>query len=296
MSAPEPDGTTIWRPAHGIDPRFALVWAKTRVERDGVNWWATISPDGPATVAFRVAEGGVRADAWGPGTDWALSRVPRLLGADDDPSDFDPRTPAVAAMAARFGAIRIGATDRWYEALVTTIIGQRVVTIDAKASVGRLRSRHGSPSPKGPIGHLPDPHTLLTIPDHEFHRLGIERTRARTMRVAAKYADRAERLCDATPPEAIEWLQRLPGIGPWTAGIVAGVAGGDPDAVPIGDLHIPGMVTSALCGEVGDDDRMLELLEPYRGHRNRVVRLIKLAGPAPGRRRPKATRYDISDI
>jgi 3-methyladenine DNA glycosylase/8-oxoguanine DNA glycosylase len=53
---------------------------------------------------------------------------------------------------------------------------------------------------------------------------------------------------------------------------------GDPDAVFVGDLHVPHLVSSALAGEQrGSDERMLELLEPYRGHRARVVRLL-LAG------------------
>jgi hypothetical protein len=55
---------------------------------------------------------------------------------------------------------------------------------------------------------------------------------------------------------------------------------GDGDAVFVGDLHLPHLVTSALAGERrGSDERMLELLEPYRGHRARVVRLLLAGGP-----------------
>jgi 3-methyladenine DNA glycosylase/8-oxoguanine DNA glycosylase len=60
--------------------------------------------------------------------------------------------------------------------------------------------------------------------------------------------------------------------------MVLGYAYGDPDVVPLGDLHIPSLVTSALAGESeGTDPRMLELLEPYRGHRFRVIRLLRWA-------------------
>ena len=56
---------------------------------------------------------------------------------------------------------------------------------------------------------------------------------------------------------------------------IAMIALGDSDAVALGDLHIPHMVTWALAGERrGSDERMVELLEPYRGHRARVVRLL----------------------
>ena len=58
---------------------------------------------------------------------------------------------------------------------------------------------------------------------------------------------------------------------------------GDSDAVSVGDYHLPNLVSWALAGEPrGNDDRMLELLEPYRGHRGRVVRLLeKGIGHAP---------------
>jgi 3-methyladenine DNA glycosylase/8-oxoguanine DNA glycosylase len=78
--------------------------------------------------------------------------------------------------------------------------------------------------------------------------------------------------------DAYRRLRAIVGVGPWTAARTALIALGDPDAVPVGDLHIPHMVTWALAGERrGSDERMLELLEPFRGHRGRAIRLM-LAG------------------
>ena len=66
---------------------------------------------------------------------------------------------------------------------------------------------------------------------------------------------------------------------------------GDADAVPVGDLHIPNTVAWLLAKEErANDDRMLELLEPYAGHRWRVIRLAKSSGPAP-RRGPRLDLY-----
>jgi 3-methyladenine DNA glycosylase/8-oxoguanine DNA glycosylase len=63
---------------------------------------------------------------------------------------------------------------------------------------------------------------------------------------------------------------------------------GDPDAVPVGDYHLPSMVAWSLAGEPrADDARMLELLEPYRGHRGRVIRLLVAGGSAAPRRGPR---------
>jgi 3-methyladenine DNA glycosylase/8-oxoguanine DNA glycosylase len=76
-----------------------------------------------------------------------------------------------------------------------------------------------------------------------------------------------------------EVLARIPGCGPWTVGMLLGFGLGDPDAVPVGDLHLPSLVARALVGEPrADDPRMLELLEPYRGHRFRLIRLLLATG------------------
>ena len=59
----------------------------------------------------------------------------------------------------------------------------------------------------------------------------------------------------------------------------------------VGDFHLPSMVSWALAGEPrGTDERMLELLEPYRGQRGRVLRLLELTGVGPPRRAPRLSR------
>ncbi|MEZ5247265.1 MAG: hypothetical protein R2707_19420 [Acidimicrobiales bacterium] len=295
---PSPTASTTYRPAYPVDVDFALMGAKTVRRRRGIHWWTTETPEGNATVAFRTATGLVRADSWGPGTDWALTQLPYLLGAADDAvDDFRPGDALLGRLADRFASLRLGATGRWYEALATSVIGQRVVTADATASREQLSRRYGTPSPAGPANTFPSPAAILRLTDHDLHRVGIERSRGRVLRVAAKYADRVERLHEVPTADAAEWLQRLPGIGPWTTGLTTAIAGGDPDAVPVGDLHIPRMVTYALTGnEHGDDDTMLEALAPYAGHRQRIVRLVKLGGAGPERHRPAPFRYDISRI
>jgi 3-methyladenine DNA glycosylase/8-oxoguanine DNA glycosylase len=82
-------------------------------------------------------------------------------------------------------------------------------------------------------------------------------------------------------------LRSLPGIGVWTAAEVRQRALGDPDAVSVGDYHIPGLVGWALTGRKVDDAGMLKLLEPYAGHRYRVTRLLELSGNHPPRRGPR---------
>jgi 3-methyladenine DNA glycosylase/8-oxoguanine DNA glycosylase len=69
---------------------------------------------------------------------------------------------------------------------------------------------------------------------------------------------------------------------------------GAPDAVTVGDLHLPGIVGWALAGDRdADDSVMLRLLEPYAGQRHRAARLILLSGRVPPRRAPRRARGDI---
>lgn len=110
-----------------------------------------------------------------------------------------------------------------------------------------------------------------------FHPFGIERKRADTLRAAAARADALERSIDAA--EASQRLTALPGIGAWTAAEVTRAAYGDPDAVSVGDYHLKNVVAYALAGEPrADDDRMLQLLAPFPGHRGRVCLLLAAAG------------------
>ena len=296
--AQAPDCSTIFQPGLDLNLKVTLMWVKTVVRQRGVGWWATETPQGAATMAFRATGGEVIADAWGAGSEWAISQMPALLGGRDDPSGFRPADPVVRGLVDRLGVPRLGATGRWYEAMATAAVYQRVVSADARTSVYRLGRLFGAEAPgEGPLPLLPEPEAALRIPDHGFHRAGVDRARARVIRVAAKYARRLEALAERPAAEAREWLQRLPGVGPWTAARTTGTAAGDPDAVPVGDLHVPVLVTYALSGATdGDDDSMLELLEPYAGHRGRVVRLVKAAGIGPPRHHPAPTRQDISRI
>ena len=89
----------------------------------------------------------------------------------------------------------------------------------------------------------------------------------------------------------------IPGIGRWTIAEVTRVAYGDPDAVSIGDFHMPNLVAWALAREPrADDARMLELLEPYRGQRGRVQRLLEVSGIRAPRYGPRLTPRRIAGI
>lgn len=87
-------------------------------------------------------------------------------------------------------------------------------------------------------------------------------------------------------------LTRLPGIGVWTSAETRIRALGDPDAVSVGDYHLAHEVGNALTGHRTDDDGMLEILAPWAGQRQRVIRLIGASGVREERRGPRMSVED----
>lgn len=261
-------------------------------------WRATRTPEGPATVNIEARGTGVRVRAWGSGASWALEAAPGMIGYDDDPAGFRAHHPVVRELHRAFAGLRLGRTGAVVETLVPSIIEQKVTGIEARRSYARLVRRFGEPAP-GPAGLTlpPGAEQLASVPYHEFHPLGIERRRADTIRRVCARASRLEEVSSMEPDAARRRLTAIEGVGPWTAAEVARVALGDPDAVSVGDYHLPHVVAWVLAGEArADDARMLALLEPYRGQRARAIRLIELSGSVPPRRGPRAPLRSLEAI
>ena len=87
-------------------------------------------------------------------------------------------------------------------------------------------------------------------------------------------------------------LRSIPGVGVWTAAETTQRSHGDPDSVSVGDYSLAKEIGCALIGSPVDDDGMLELLEPWRGHRQRIVRLIGASGFRKPRFGPRITIQD----
>jgi endonuclease III len=272
-----------------------------RIEPGGV-WRATRTPDGPVTtqIRARAGEATVTMSAWGPGAAWAVETFPQLVGVDDAEDGFVPGGGVVGDLHRRLPGLRIGRSAAVLEALVASILEQKVVGLEAKRSWAGLVRHLGTPAPGPGADRLrvpPEPAVLAATPSWVFHRFGVERKRADTIRLACSYARRLEETVAMSPDDARRRLTALPGIGPWTAAEVGLVALGDPDAVSVGDYHLPNQVAWALAHEPrADDARMLELLEPWPGHRGRVIRLITFGAGAAPRFGPRMPLRSISGI
>jgi 3-methyladenine DNA glycosylase/8-oxoguanine DNA glycosylase len=259
---------------------------------------ATRTPDGPATVAICVRGGRLEAEAWGPGADRALAGVPAFAGLDDDPAPIRPAKGLVGELARQMPGLRIGRTGNVFEALLPAILEQKVTGTEASDSYRALVLTYGEPAP-GPFRLIvaPAAATIARLPYYAFHPLGVERRRADTLRFAAARASRLEEAALLSLEIAYRRLTALPGVGAWTAAEVGLRALGDPDAVSVGDYHLPNLVSWALAGEArADDARMLELLEPYRGQRARVVRLLEASGIRAPRYGPRMAPRSIAGI
>lgn len=295
MAVATADAEGIFTPARPLNLRRTLAplgygpWAR---REDGAVWLATRTPEGVATLhVARRPDMAIALEAWGPGAGWAVAHGPALCGEEDDDSGFKPEHPLLVRLHRAGGGVRIPRTGAVFEALVPIVIGQQVTTEEARDSYHHLVHALGEPAP-GPLKLKvpPPPQVLAATPYWAFHRFGIERRRADVIIRCARSARRLEETNAMDIASAYRRLLAFPGVGPWTAAKVAMVALGDADAVPVGDYHLPHSIGYVFDGTPrSTDERMLELLEPYRGHRARVIRLIIEAGisaPRFGPRKP----------
>jgi 3-methyladenine DNA glycosylase/8-oxoguanine DNA glycosylase len=294
-----PPLTTRYAPAHPVALRHTVgslgqFGVDPTARRVGEDWWLALrTPAGTATLTLRESGGAVVAAAWGDGAAEALHRVPGLCGGDDDPAGFDPaRHPLVAELHHRHPGLLMARTGLVLAALVQSVFFQKVTGKEAAQSWRTLVRRHGDPAP-GPAPEgmrvLPTAAAWRRIPSWEWHRAGVTPQRRDTLQRVLAVADAVERIAGDGPVEARRKLRSIPGVGVWTAAETLQRSHGDPDAVSFGDFHIAKTVGTALVGRRVDDEEMRELLAPWAGHRQRVVRLITAAGLSYERHGPRMT-------
>jgi 3-methyladenine DNA glycosylase/8-oxoguanine DNA glycosylase len=267
---------------------LGLSWS--RFDADG--WWRALrTPDGPATLRIWREADSVCAEAWGPGRAWPIERLDRWAGAHDTAYEWVADHAAVASLQRRRPGIRFGRTDLVFETVMDTVINQKVTGKEAAAGLRHMTRRFSQPAP-GPVSGLwlpPPAEALAEAAYHDFHDLGIEKKRADTVRRLAADASRIDRLADVDPSTAMRALARYRGVGEWTVNETLVISHGYTDAVSVGDYHLKHIVSWHLAGrEKGTDEEMLRLLEPFRPHRARVVRVLESVG-GPQRKGPRMT-------
>ena len=173
----------------------------------------------------------------------AIARCRRLLDLDADPeavvdalsSDADLR-----AVVTKAPGQRIPRTVDEHELAVRAVLGQQVSTAAARTHAGRLVRTYGSPvtDPSGELSHTFP--TVAQLAEIDPAHLAVPESRRRTLAALITALADGELTLDA----GCDWeraraqLLAIPGIGPWTAEIIAMRGLGDPDAFPATDLGV----------------------------------------------------------
>lgn len=253
-----------------------------------VVWRFTERPDG---LLIEVAgdDGGL--------LDVMTGQFPLADGAES----FAPEHAVLRRLGRTCAGLRIMRFPWPFDVAAAMVLQQRVRWQVGYADFRRVALRWGTRVEAAVT--FPTSAQLAAVPRAAIEALGIDPKRARALHLLAQADARHGFLHPrANVADVSARLLSIPGIGPWTVGQIAGFAYGDVDAVPVGDLHLPAIVTSALAGEPeGTDARMLELLRPFAGHRFRVIRMLlrswrRIAPvPAHDRRHPWAAAPTVRE-
>lgn len=279
-----------------------------RITDDDAVWVTTRVAAAPVTARFsRVGLGSVlhrdiQVHAWGPGAQAFLEEAPLWTGEADSWESFMSsasweRLPAPWRRAHReHPGLRLISTGRLVDTLVCTVLEQKVTGGEAVRAQRWLSRCHGDPAPgPAPTGMrvFPTPETIRSIPSWAWHRAGVDPARAATVQAVVTRASGLSRWNRAALDAPLRRaLASLHGVGPWTIAETLQITHGDPDSVSIYDYHLAHHVTEFFDGHRGDDSRMMELLEPWKGNRQRAVRLMYASGWRSQAKGPRLTPED----
>jgi AraC family transcriptional regulator, regulatory protein of adaptative response / DNA-3-methyladenine glycosylase II len=193
--------------------------------------------------------------------------VRRMFDLDADPAalaDHFGSDPIMGPLIRRGPGLRLPGAVDGFELAVRGVLGQQISVAAARTLAGRLHAAFGD-AVTGPSGidRLPaTPSRLAEAEPDEISRLGMPLSRARTVVLLAQAVTRGDISFAPTADiaTAIDALQRVPGIGPWTAEYIAMRGYQWPDAFPATDLGI----RNALRGH--DPATASEAWRPWRAY------------------------------
>lgn len=206
------------------------------------------------------------APALGP----LLQRVRHAFDLDADPARTDPVLATLPVPAAP--GLRLPGCFDGFETAVRIVLGQQVTVKAARTLAQRLVAAFGTPitTPFPGLDRLfPDAATLAAADPEILGRLGIVRQRVRALQaLAAEVAAGRLALHPGAPLQAtLDALRALPGIGEWTAQLVALRVLAWPDAFPATDIGL----LNALQPVLGRRDalaatQMADAWRPWRAY------------------------------
>lgn len=208
-----------------------------RLERTGRvhAGWIEVAPS-PRKSALRVTASASLAGA-----------VPTLLARVKSLFDLACRPDEIAAtlgpLAQENPGLRLPGAIDGFEIAVRAILGQQVTVKAATTSAGRFAKAFGDPiaTPHAELECLfPPAARIASCTPSDIAALGIIASRARAIVDMARAIDTDALRLDASAPveDTLAALERIPGIGPWTAHYIAMRALAWPDAFPHPDVAV----------------------------------------------------------
>ncbi|MQA85984.1 MAG: DNA-3-methyladenine glycosylase 2 family protein [Streptosporangiales bacterium] len=235
-------------------------------------------------VGVRIRQGGeVTADVYGEPTDVdaAAAHSARILSLDVDGAGFadvGTRDPVVARLQAAYPGLRPVLFHSPYEAACWTIIGHRIRIVQAAALKQRIAERIGDAVEfqEGLVlRSFPPPQRLLATTDIP----GLPRVKLRRLHGVAAAALEgtlaAERLRGMGTTRALAELQRLPGIGPFSAELILVRGAGHPDVFPTAERRLHEEMVRTYRLENGSVQDLAAIAERWRPYRSWVALLFR---------------------
>ncbi len=239
-------------PADGA-PAMATGWISLRFVPDRHELQLTLAP------ALMPVAGAV------------LQRVRQAMDTDADPSLIDP-VMALLPMPPVPGIRLVGSFDG-FETAMRVVLGQQVTVAAARTLTRRLTERYGEPidTPFADLTRLaPTAQAIAEADPETLGKLGIVRQRVRALQALAAevHAGRIQLHRGAPLAATLDALRALPGIGDWTAQLIAMRALAWPDAFPSTDI---GLLNALGTRDVAAVLAQAEAWRPWRGYA--VIRL-----------------------
>lgn len=267
---------------------------------------AFLLDDSFEAVAVSLREDGGELVAEYVGTDDAQTlrrQVSRMLGLDADGNAWRKvgvRDPVVGKLQAEFPGFFTAAKPSPYDAATWGIIAPRInIKQAAKVKIG-IAAEYGDAVTLCGRSHavFPSPAKLLQIrrvsglSDEKLVRLKA------IARAALEGKLDAGRLRAMEPAAALEQLQELPGVGPWTAAHILYRGAALEDALPLGEPRVLHGLADAYGLKTASVEKFIELGEAWRPFRMWVAILLarhlgRIGGwnrPGLGRERALAGR------
>lgn len=270
-----------WRPPYDIDAMLAFLARRQLrgVEQvEGLEWRRTLAwPHSGGLLAGWFAARFVAtvnevhlsvAPSLGPVLGGVLQRVRGALDLDADPATIDAALAGVP-VPWRPGARLPGSIDG-FETAVRVILGQQVTVKAAGTLVQRLVERFGTPvaTPYPALTRVfPDAATIAAADAELIGKLGIVRQRVGALQALARAVAGGQLVLHrGAPLEAtLDALRALPGVGEWTAQLIAMRALAWPDAWPASDVGLMNALGTR------DPKQATALAEPWRPWRAYAV-------------------------